>query len=127
MAVPRGCYIETLASGCYVETFRCPSPRNGVKIYLSESVVSLSLTRVRNICRGGATSVCTDVVECVCMDVADAFVGRRTRRVRLEHASLVQREVVSLRFARFRVDSVGGGRDSTSSTAAATVAVAYEY
>ena len=46
--------------------------------------------------------------------------------VRLEHASLVQREVVSLRFARFRVDSVGGGRDSTSSIAATAVAVAYE-
>ena len=47
--------------------------------------------------------------------------------VRLEHASPMQRDVASLRFARRRVDSVGGGRDSTSSIATAAVVVAYEY
>ena len=83
----------------------------------------LNLTRVCNICRGGAACVCTNV----CTDVADAFAGRRTRRVRLDDASLVQRDVVSLRFVRRRVDSVGGGRDSTSSIAATAVVLAYEY
>ena len=60
---------------------------------------------VCDICRGDAACVCTNV----CTDVADAFVGRRTRRVRLEHASLVQRDGASLRFARRRVASSAAG------------------
>ena len=74
-----------------------------------------------------SSNVCVWMSPTHSLDVAHAFASRRTRRVRLEHASLVQREVVSLRFARFRVDSVGGGRDSTSSIATTAVVVAYEY
>ena len=68
------------------------------------SVAAMQLMFVRM-----SSNVCVWMSPTHSLDVAHAFASRRTRRVRLEHASLVQRDGASLRVARRRVESSAAG------------------